>query len=116
MKYNKTTPCDNCPFRHDVPPFLTPERAEELAHCEGEFPCHKTTVEGDDDDGERHETPKSQHCAGFLIMREKAERPSQMMRIAERLGFYDRRKLDMDAPVYEDQDAMIEAYYEADDA
>ena len=25
-------PCSHCPYRHDVKPFLTPERGEELAY------------------------------------------------------------------------------------
>jgi hypothetical protein len=32
-----------------------------------------------------------------------------MMRIGERLGLYDRRKLDMTAPVYDSFDAMARA-------
>lgn len=39
------------------------------------------------------------HCAGALIFLEKRNRPNQMMRIAERTGSYDRRTLDMKAPV-----------------
>lgn len=54
-------------------------------------------------------TDDSRHCAGALILLEKIERPSQMMRIAERLGIYDRFKRDMDAPVYESFERMIEA-------
>lgn len=46
-------------------------------------------------------TKDSQHCAGALIFLEKIEEPHQMMRICERLGMYDRTKLDMDAPVFE---------------
>lgn len=115
MNYRKTTPCDNCPFRYDVKPFIHPERAEEIAYSEGEFACHKTTVSNDNDEdgGTLKATEKSLHCAGFLIMREKSERPSQMMRIAERFGDYDRRKLDMDAPVYGCQQEMIDAHYDA---
>ena len=49
------------------------------------------------------------HCAGALILLEKLNLPSQMMRIAERLGMYDRRKLDMLAPVFDSFVAMIKA-------
>lgn len=114
MKYNLTHPCPKCPFRNDIKPFITPERADEIATADGEFPCHKTTVAAnDDEEDEMMETPNSQHCAGFLIMREKMEQPSQMMRICERLGLYDRSKLDMTAPVYEDAGEMLEAHEEA---
>jgi hypothetical protein len=34
-----------------------------------------------------------------LIYLEKRQQPHQMMRIAERLGLYDYRQLDMQAPV-----------------
>jgi hypothetical protein len=36
--------------------------------------------------------------------------PHQMMRIAERLGMYDRTKLKMDAPVYDGVVEMLVAY------
>lgn len=112
MKYNLAHPCPQCPFRNDIKPFITPERADEIASTDGEFPCHKTTVLGDenDEEGDMVVTPESQHCAGFLILREKMEQPSQMMRICERLGLYDRSKLDMAAPVYDDLDEMLDAH------
>ena len=33
-----------------------------------------------------------------------------MMRISERLGIYDRTQLDMDSPVYDNWEEMIEAH------
>lgn len=72
----------------------------------GEFPCHKTA---EVIDGEYIATDKSVHCAGALIFAEKQEAPTQMMRIAERLGMYDRRKLDMGADVYDSLDEMVSA-------
>lgn len=54
-------------------------------------------------------TGDEQHCAGALILLEKLDRPSQMMRISERIGMYDRRKLDMDAPVFDTFRKMITA-------
>ena len=116
MNFTLTKPCTDCPFRNDKPFHLTVERAEEIAHGVTEldqtFACHKTTREGsEDDDGwsEMETTMKSQHCAGVLIMLEKMEQPNQMMRIAERIGMYDRTKLDMDAPVFNDTDEFIES-------
>jgi len=70
-------------------------RAKELAMRDDEFVCHKTGVE--DDEGGIVGTDKSMHCAGFLIFREKIEKPSQMMRICERIGVYDARKF-VDSP------------------
>jgi hypothetical protein len=43
-------------------------------------------------------------------MLEKQGLPNQMMRIAERLRYYDRSKLRMDSPVFESPAAMIAHY------
>lgn len=109
--YSLKTPCPNCPFRTDVKPYLSPERVDEIRIGleRGEFPCHKT-LDYDTEDGEESvETEKTAHCAGALILLEKEGTPSQMMRICERLGMYDRRKLDMDAPVFDSWDEMAAA-------
>ena len=109
MKYNLKRPCAKCPFRTDIPAYLRPERAQEIVNAlvTSEFPCHETIDYSDDSDG--RETAKTAHCAGALIMLEHMEQPSQMMRICERLGFYDRTKLDMNAPVFTDAEDFIEA-------
>lgn len=101
MKYEMTKPCSDCPFLkvHRVGYAL--ERLKEFTT--GEFPCHKTAEYEDLDDegrgGGYKAVPDSQHCAGALIFLEKRNAPHQMMRICERLGFYDRTKLDMTAEV-----------------
>lgn len=101
-------PCAHCPFRNDIKPYLNSERVQEI--CEADtFACHKTTVSNDNsDEGEMVVTDKSRMCAGFLILREKIEQPTQTMRIAERLGIYDRRKLNMKAPVFDCIEDMME--------
>lgn len=101
MKYDMTHPCDLCPFRNDDKRlYVHPSILEGMAS--GEFCCHKTGVEGEDDEGNSAIIPTkdSQHCAGALIFLEHIEQPHQMMRICERIGLYDRRKLNMDAPVF----------------
>ncbi len=104
MKYSLTTPCAQCPFRNDIKPFITAGRVREIVESDTEFPCHKTVrwLDDCDDEGEQISVPgdHEQHCAGLLVLLEKDGQPHQMMRIAERLGLYDARKLDMDAPVY----------------
>lgn len=101
MDYTMTKPCDRCPFRSDRIFPLGRGRVREFFDG-GSFPCHKTTKAGGAD-GKREKA-----CAGFLIILEKENQPSQMMRIAERLGLYDHTKLDMDAPVYESiEDAIV---------
>lgn len=88
MKYTKTEPCNDCPFKKGNEHTFTDKRLRQFAS--GEFPCHKTaTIE----DSEFIATANSVHCAGALIYCEKRNRPHQMMRIAERLGLYDHTKL-----------------------
>lgn len=108
--YSMTTPCDNCPFRTDVPPYLRPERVREIQHAlvRSEFYCHKTT-EHRDDDGEYVRTGNEIHCAGALILMEHEEMTSQMSRIAYRLGIFDPSRLNMSAPVFMSFDDMVAA-------
>jgi hypothetical protein len=114
MNYDLVRPCDNCPFRSDKPFFFSRERAEEIAdgitRQQRTFTCHKTTVAcGEDEEfGGMKDGPNAQHCAGAMILLEKLAQPNQMMRIAERLGMYDRTKLDMDAPVYDSVEEFID--------
>ena len=65
-------PCQHCPFRKDVVPFLTPERGEELAYAAqnpwNTFHCHKTLEADDSEDGNLLATESSKHCAGFLTL------------------------------------------------
>lgn len=107
--YGMTTPCACCPFRSDIAAYLTEERVREIeaSLVSASFPCHKTTEH--DDDGDCRWTGDEIHCAGALIILEKSGRSSQMMRIAERVGMYDRRKLNMAAPVFDTFDEMAEA-------
>lgn len=119
MNFDMTRPCAQCPFRHDMPGYLTEARVREitdaLLHRDQCFPCHKTTVSVDGEDGfaTREATDASQHCAGATIFLELQERPNQLMRIFERFGGYDRRKLDMNAPVFDNADWMAEHHRRA---
>lgn len=100
MNYKMTKPCDECPFL--IGSGFTFKSL--MAHASGEFGCHKA-CDLNDDSGNYEPHEKTPHCAGALIFLEKQDRPHQMMRICERLGMYDHRKLDMDAPVgYRPQD------------
>ena len=114
MYFNLKRPCKTCPFRTDKDFFLNVERAEEITDAvtrqQGTFACHNTTNEEgfDEDIGEYCPTGEEEHCAGVLIILEKLEQPNQMMRIAERLSLYDRSKLDMHAPVFDDFEDWIE--------
>jgi len=95
MHFDLHVPCSNCPFLKKAGVRLTRARASAIASnmlspAGGTFACHKTTAERD---GERVEVESSRHCAGALIFAEKNGNATQMMRIAERLGLYDVRKL-----------------------
>lgn len=116
MNFDMTKPCENCPFRTDcLEEWLGETRAteifESLSVRDESFPCHKTTTlvenEHSEDGCERINRDQEQHCAGAMILLEKIDRPNQMMRIMERLGGYDRKKLDMEQPVFENGDEFI---------
>lgn len=97
MNYNKTKPCDMCPFTKSTAFKFTRAKAIAIATQDGGFACHKTAKLDDETNGYAP-TSKSQACAGRLIMLEHEEKPDQMMRISARLGRYDRTKLEMDHP------------------
>jgi hypothetical protein len=100
MEFTMTKPCKDCPFLAEMKDFFPMRRLRQFAD-NGTFPCHKTAEVRDDEDGGSGytATAESLACAGALIFNEKRNRPNQMMRIAERLGMYNRRKLDMTAEV-----------------
>ena len=104
MKLEMTSPCGSCPFKKDVNLCLTKKRAREIVSGivdqDKTFKCHKTIGLAED---------KAQHCAGALIMLEKIERPNQLMRIYERIGCYDRSKLNMKAEVFDSFKDFISA-------
>lgn len=116
MNFNMTKPCDNCPFRADRPFPLSMGRVREILIAitaqQETFACHKTVDYGDD---EPRQDDQTEHCAGALILLDRMNRPNQLMRWMERIGLYDRRKLDMDAPVYASASEMITAFDERDD-
>lgn len=120
MRFDLVRPCANCPFRTDVRPYLRRGRVLEIRRAlldrDQTFSCHKTVdwtrEEDEEDDGRpaaRHCRNDEQHCAGALILLEKLDQPNQLMRIMERLGVYDRRRLDMAAPVFGSFEDMARA-------
>lgn len=98
MDYDMKKPCESCPFRRGTPMRLTTSRVRDvvggmLKSNGGEFPCHKTIENLEDDHGEdagfREKNGKGKHCCGALIFAEKNRTSTQMMRICERIGMYD---------------------------
>lgn len=118
MKYDLTKPCKDCPFLNEKLGmfFSSGERAQDIVDGvrEGMFPCHKTTTWDEDSEGETVQvrTPTTQACAGAMIALEHGGEPNQMMRIAERVGFYDATKLDMDSPSCTDLDEWVNWHYD----
>lgn len=101
-------PCQHCPFRHDVKPFLTPARGEELAtaacHPYHTFPCHKTTES--DDDGDPVFSSGEKQCAGFLTLKAAELEEEAVYECSD--GFVPSYDI-----VYDSADDMIDAYEEA---
>lgn len=61
-----TRPCGNCPFRSDRQPFLSRDRAQDIAdslEADASFHCHKT-LSYESEDGSAELTESSKHCAG----------------------------------------------------
>lgn len=116
VNYVLKRPCPHCPFRSDIPAYLSDERVGEIQDAlerGGTFACHETTVEGDD--GEMVSTVRSQHCAGALILLEVQNDgrnggpgclANQMARFAQRFSGFDPDKLDIESPVYASFDDM----------
>jgi hypothetical protein len=119
-RYKLRRPCENCPFRTDVPGYLRRERAQEIAEAlakGAEFACHQTTVSDEEfggDGSERVATPDSAFCAGALITMERSGQANQIMRVAERLGLYEHEKLDMYAPVHGSLYAFVQHHGDDD--
>lgn len=99
MQYNLTKPCDECPFLAGSGFKF----GRLLEFASGEFPCHKACKVNEETGTFVPRSDKTPHCAGALIMLEKLNQPHQMMRICERIGLYDRSKLDMSAKVITSQ-------------
>lgn len=104
MKYQLRKPCKSCPFRISTGFKFPEDRAEEIISSNGGFACHDTTTVK----GRGVDHKEAQACAGRLILLEREKQPDQMMRISERLGFYDRTKLDMEnEDVFEDIESFM---------
>ena len=113
MNFTLSRPCAKCPFRKDIRAYLRKARVVEIVTAlktGGTFSCHETVHLNDDGDPVQP-MPEEQFCAGAMVMLENAEIAplNQMVRIAERLGFYKPEKLDRESPVFDCFTDMIEA-------
>ncbi len=92
------------------------QRALEIAHYftswpGATFPCHKTTVSSEDEDGHSHRvsTEQSQHCVGGVIFALKHDNLNQIVRIAAGLGLLDLDKLQDKDQVFDSLEEMLDA-------
>ncbi|ATW58060.1 hypothetical protein CNR34_00127 [Pseudomonas phage nickie] len=103
--YALNKPCENCPFLKDESKAIRLQRGRRDGIIEDlldgsvtGFSCHKTVhskTGGEwDEDGDGSYIPSGREleCAGAIAVLEKLNRPTQLMRIMERMGAYDRNK------------------------
>lgn len=101
-KMTKKEPCETCPFRTDRDVHLNPGIAREMADNlkgGGSQPCWET-VEDWDENGVPVYSENEEHCAGALIVLERAYQKTAWMKWSAKIGRYDKSQLDMDAPTY----------------
>lgn len=86
-------PCDACPFRKDIPPYLTRARVgqieRELTTTDATFPCHKTVPELT-----RRPTDEEAVCAGATALLEKLDTRPLYWRLAVATGLYEPNSID----------------------
>jgi hypothetical protein len=113
MHFDMKSPCNNCPFRTDVVPYInrSAEIAAALEHKT--FECHKTVFADQLRDAQGRFIKKHHsHCAGALIIMEKMQWWGDMQQIAFRLGLYDPKGMNLDAPVYDSFEEWVAAHEE----
>lgn len=116
MKFDLKTPCKNCPFANtpDRITFANRDRAEEIeeiAYRDG-FVCHEhsTYVEDGEDEYFDFGEDGEQHCMGALIMYLQSgcgNVPFENLSEEEQDRIHSR--IDIDAPVFENETAFLEA-------
>ena len=113
MQFSMTSPCVDCPWRKDIDFYLHPARVAEILTAifqrNETFTCHHT-ISGKQTRKGYSPGINDQHCAGALILIEREGIGHSMAQIAERFGLYDPGKLQMDAPVFANVEAVLERY------
>jgi len=117
VRFDLKRPCVNCPFRRDVPGFLSTGRAEEITDAilrqDQTFTCHKTlsgerTEDEHGMEGDYHAGPKDQFCAGALIFLEKNGFPSYPPRLAMALKLWSPDQMRSKELVFDTAAEMLE--------
>lgn len=86
--FDHKKPCNNCPFRRSQAKKynLGKERITEIVNATA-FECHKTT-------GVAASKKPPQQCAGLMALLHSANKPNQIMQVAQRLTNYDPATID----------------------
>jgi hypothetical protein len=102
MQFKIKRPCEHCPFRRDVHPFLDPRRAADLAETLRDdhswFACHETVGIV------RHRRIKKadqSQCAGSMMVLWREGRPNIAMRVAIHFKMLAIQDLAASAPVFD---------------
>lgn len=89
------SPCENCPFRKDIHPFLRKARAQEIVdaiRADKIFHCHKT-VNYDVGPRSKKHTAESSMCAGSMAIMLNTKDMNLPMRLGVVCGFLDYDKV-----------------------
>lgn len=99
IRYDLKRPCSDCPFTpraalhqgvgHDLGDAL----AVQIMSGSAAHTCHKTDPRADSPEGQRYQG-EVQHCAGFLLMMERASDRQNSAQRACQDGRFDPKKLD----------------------
>jgi len=97
MKFEILKPCEHCPFRRDVQPFLNRAKsiADGLRDDNNWFACHETTGAKN---GRRVKPANQSMCAGSMIVLWRSGLANIGMRLALVYGLLKRETLDQKAP------------------
>lgn len=108
MLFDLKKPCGGCPFLKENNLRLSKRKKQKFVNDilkkEYAFVCHRTTKEYCGKEGKRN------HCAGALIIMEKNQINTRVLRIAITLGGYNPDLLKLDSPVFDNFQDFVEAY------
>jgi hypothetical protein len=100
MQFKIKRPCESCPFRKDVSPFLhrAPQIVTQLEDDYFWFACHETTGMKS---GKRVKPEKQSHCAGAMMVLWKSGTANIAMRLALLYKLITREQLEQDVAVFD---------------
>ena len=108
MLWKIKKPCEHCPFRSDKHPFISSERAKELAkrlsNDTSWFACHDTTGVKK---GKKVKPEKQSHCMGAAIMLFRAGLINVATRLALVLELITIKELKAPVPVFNTPEEFV---------